>query len=89
MVPTNIKVFHDWSSSNTLSKLHIFLGLTKFYHKFVLRFSDNTWELISMTKDGAKAKLFWVTTKKIRIQGFEIMALINNGPYFSRPTLTI
>jgi hypothetical protein len=54
--PTKIQVICDWSSPMTLTKLCKFLGLTNFYHRFVLGFSHIAWPLSQVTKGGAKAK---------------------------------
>jgi hypothetical protein len=40
----------------TLTKLCSFLGLVKFYRRFVLGFSHIAWSLSQVTKGGAKAK---------------------------------
>jgi hypothetical protein len=52
---TKIQVISDWPSSMTLTELHSFLCLAKFYHRFVLRLSHITWPLSQVTKGGAKA----------------------------------
>ena len=49
----------DWPCPTTLTELRNFLGLAKFYHKFVLGFSHITWPLSQVTKGGAKEKFFW------------------------------
>jgi hypothetical protein len=54
-----IQVIQDWPAPTTLTKLHSFLGLANFYHRFVLGFSHITWPLSQVTKGGAKEKLFW------------------------------
>jgi hypothetical protein len=57
--PTKIQVIRDFPAPTTLTKLHSFLGLANFYHKFVLGFSHITWPLSQVTKGGAKEKFFW------------------------------
>ena len=59
MDPAKIQVIHDWPSLATLTKLQIFLGLTNFYHRFVLGFSHITWVLSQITRGGGKAKFAW------------------------------
>ena len=62
--PTKIQVIRDWPAPATLTELHRFLGLTNFYHRFVLRFSHITWPLSQVTKGGAKEKLFWCESQQ-------------------------
>eukprot|EP00253_Pinus_taeda_P035635 PITA_35635 len=57
--PAKIQVIWDWPALTTLIELHIFLGLTNFYRRFVLGFSHITWPLSQVTKGGAKEKFFW------------------------------
>ena len=57
--PAKIQVIRDWPSPTTLTELRNFLGLSNFYHRFVLGFSHITWPLSQVTKGGAKAKFFW------------------------------
>ena len=54
-----VQVIRDWPSPNTLTELRSFLGLAKFYRRFVLGFSHITWPLSQVTKGGVKAKFFW------------------------------
>ena len=56
--PTKIQVIQDCSAPTTLIGLHIFLGLTNFYHRFMLGFSHITWRLTQVTKGGAKENYF-------------------------------
>jgi hypothetical protein len=42
-----------------LPELCSFLGLAKFYRRFVLGFSHITWALSQVTKGGVKAKFLW------------------------------
>jgi hypothetical protein len=37
--PSKIQVSYDWPASTTLTELRIFLGLDKFYRRFMLGFS--------------------------------------------------
>jgi hypothetical protein len=57
--PTKIHVIRDWPAPTTLPELHIFLGLTNFYHRFMLGFSHITWALSEVTKGGGKDKFVW------------------------------
>jgi len=57
--PSKIQVIQDWPSPTTLTKLHSFLGLANFYHRFVSGFSHIIWPLSQVTKGGAKEKFFW------------------------------
>jgi hypothetical protein len=43
--PTKIQVIHDWPPPTRLTDLQIFLGLSKFYCRFVLGFSHIAWAL--------------------------------------------
>jgi hypothetical protein len=47
-----------------MTELHSFLGLTNFYHRFVLGFSHITWALSQVTKGGVKAKFVWVASQQ-------------------------
>eukprot|EP00253_Pinus_taeda_P001551 PITA_01551 len=62
--PSKIQVIRDWPSPTTLIELHSFLGLTNFYHRFVLGFSHITWPLSQVTKGGVKAKFFWCKSQQ-------------------------
>jgi hypothetical protein len=57
--PAKIKVICDWPASTTLTEIRIFLGLAKFYQRFVLGFSHIAWALIQVTKGGAKENFTW------------------------------
>jgi hypothetical protein len=57
--PTKIQVIRDWPSSTTLTELRSFLGLTNFYHRFMLGFSHIAWALIQVTKGGGKETFVW------------------------------
>jgi hypothetical protein len=50
--PTKIQVIRDWPTSNTLTELQIFLGLSNFYRWFMLGFSHIAWALNQVTKGG-------------------------------------
>jgi len=43
--PTKIQVIRDWPVATTLTELRNFLGLAKFYQRFMLGFSHITWPL--------------------------------------------
>jgi hypothetical protein len=43
--PTKIQVIFDWPAPTMLTDLRIFLGLTNFYHGFVLGLSHIAWAL--------------------------------------------
>ena len=51
-----IQSIHNWPTPTTLTELCSFLGIAKFYHWFVLGFSNIVWSIIHMTKGGYKAK---------------------------------
>jgi hypothetical protein len=57
--PAKIHVIHDWPAPNTLTELWSFLGLAKFYRRFVLGFSHIAWALIQVTKGNGKEKFMW------------------------------
>ena len=61
---TKIQVIRDWPALNTLTDHHNFLGLSNFYHRFMLGFSHITWPLSQVTKGGAKENFFWSETKQ-------------------------
>ena len=43
--PTKIQVIRDWLAPTTLTELRRFLGLSNFYHRFMLGFSHIAWAL--------------------------------------------
>ena len=43
----------------TLTEIHNFLGLAKFYRTFLLGFSNIAWSLSQVTKGGSKANFIW------------------------------
>ena len=60
MDPSKIKAIRDWTTLTILKKLHIFLGISIFYHRFMLGLSHIACPLIQVTKGGGKAKFVWV-----------------------------
>jgi hypothetical protein len=62
--PTTVQVIHSWPTSTTLTKLCNFLGLAKFYCRFVLGFSHVSWPHSHVTKGGYRAKFAWVKSKQ-------------------------
>ena len=57
--PAKIQAIRDWTAPTTLTKLRSFLGLSNFYHRFVLGFYHIAWALSQVTKGGGKAKFVW------------------------------
>jgi hypothetical protein len=57
--PAKNQVIRDWPASTTVIELRSFLGLAKFYCRFVLGFSHIAWDLNQLTKGGCKAKFVW------------------------------
>ena len=57
--PTKIQAIHDWPTLTNLTELRSFLGLAKFYRRFVLGFSNIAWSITQVTKGGSKAKFIW------------------------------
>jgi hypothetical protein len=57
--PTRIQVICDWPSLTILTELRIFLGLSKFYRRFILGFSHIAWALNQVTKGGGKETFAW------------------------------
>jgi hypothetical protein len=57
--PAKIQVIRDWPTPSTLTKLRIFLGLSNFYHRFVLGFSHIAWALSQVTRGGGKENFVW------------------------------
>jgi hypothetical protein len=55
--PTKIQVIRDYPAPTTLNELRSFLGLSNFYHRFVLGFSHIAWALGQVTKGGGKENL--------------------------------
>ena len=55
----NIQAIHDWSTLMTLKELPSFLGLAKFYRKFLLGFSHIDWTLSQMTKGVSMDNFFY------------------------------
>jgi len=62
--PTKIQVICNWLALKKKTKLHSFLGLINFYHKFVLGLSHIAWDLIEVTKSGAKTKFVWIASQQ-------------------------
>jgi hypothetical protein len=56
---SKIQVIRDWPALKTMTELCSFLGLAKFYNKFMLWFSHISWALSQVTKGGAKEKFVW------------------------------
>jgi hypothetical protein len=54
--PFKIQFIRDWP---VLTKLHSFLGLANFYHRFMLGFSHIFWALIQVTKGSGKGNFAW------------------------------
>jgi hypothetical protein len=54
-----IQVIRDWPAPTTLTKLQRFLGLAKFYRRFMLGFSHIAWALIQVTKGGGMENIAW------------------------------
>jgi hypothetical protein len=59
-----IQVIHDWPTPTTLTELQSFLGLAKFYRRFVLGFSHIAWALSQVIKGGDRAKFVWGKEKQ-------------------------
>jgi hypothetical protein len=57
--PTKIQVIRDCPTPTTLTELRSFLGLSNFYHRFVLGFSHIAWALSQITRGGDKEKIAW------------------------------
>jgi hypothetical protein len=62
----NIQVICDGPAPNTLNELHIFLGLSNFYQRFVLGFSHIAYALNQITRGGGKEKFVWACPNKNR-----------------------
>jgi hypothetical protein len=54
--PAKIQVIRDWPAPTTLTKLQILLGLSNFYHNFMLGFSHISWALNQINKGVGKEK---------------------------------
>jgi len=77
-----IQLIRDWPTPTTLIKLHRFLGLSNFYHRFVLGFSHINWPLSQINKGVMKEKLFWFESQQ--------KAFINlKHRLYSAPVLTL
>ena len=88
MDPTKIQFIRDWPSPTTLIELRSFLGLSNFYHRFVLGFSHITWPLSQVTKGGAKEKFFWSEFQQkafIELKDHLCMALVLVLPDLQQP----
>ena len=57
--PAKIQVICDWPTLTTLTELRSFLGLSKFYWRFMLGLSHIAWALSQVTKGGGKEKFTW------------------------------
>ena len=49
-----IQAIRDWTTPTNLTELRSFLGLAKFYRRFVLGFSNIAWSISQVTKGGSK-----------------------------------
>ena len=61
--PTKIQAIWDWTTASMLKELYSFLGLSNFYHRFMLGFSHIAWALIQVTKGGGKDKFVWTKSQ--------------------------
>jgi hypothetical protein len=52
------------SKSSSIGYPQSFLGLTNFYHRFLLGFSHITWALSQLTKGGVKDMFVWVVSQQ-------------------------
>ena len=83
-----VEAILSWPTPRSTTKLRIFHGLTKFYRKFVRRFSKICAPMMDKIKGGMKTKFVW--TKPID-QSFERLKkevatqLILVLPSFERP----
>ena len=64
-----IQVIRDWPAPTTLTELRRFLGLTNFYHIFVLGFSHITWALNQVTRGGCKENFVWGLSQQQSFDG--------------------
>jgi hypothetical protein len=62
--PTKIQVIREWPAPTALTDIQRFLGLSNFYRRFVLGFSDIAWTLNQVTKGGVKEKFAWGKAQK-------------------------
>jgi len=86
--PAKIQVIRDWSAPTTLIELRSFLGLSKFYRRFVLGFSHITLPLSQVTKDGVKEKLFWSESQQkafVEFKHFLCSELVLTLPDLQQP----
>ena len=83
--PTNIQVIQDWPAPTTLTELHSFLGLSKFYCRFMLGFSNITWHFSQVTKGGVKEKFFWFESQQKAFT--ELKHRIYSTPVLTLPDL--
>jgi hypothetical protein len=56
---SKIQVIHDLPTPKTMTEIHNFFGLAKFYRWFVLGFSHITWSLVQVIKDGTTNNVSW------------------------------
>jgi hypothetical protein len=66
--PTNIQVICVCTALTTLTKLWSFLGLAKFYRRFVLGFSHIAWALCHVTKGGGKETFVWGKEQQLEFE---------------------
>jgi hypothetical protein len=57
--PAKNQVICDWPAPTSLTEIQSFLGLAKFYYRFVLGFSHISWALSQITRGGGKVKFVW------------------------------
>jgi hypothetical protein len=86
--PSKIQVICDSLSQTTLTELHIFLGLSNFYHRFLLGFANIAWALSQVTKGGCKEKFTWGNSQQQAFDDLKnrlCLALILSLPDMQQP----
>jgi len=56
---SKIQPIWDLLALTSLIEIHNILGLSNFYHRFMLGFSHINWDLNQVTKGGGRAKFVW------------------------------
>jgi hypothetical protein len=86
--PANIQVIRDWPALTKLTELRSFLGLSNFYHRFMLGFSHIAWALSQINRGGGKEKFAWGQSQQQAFDDLKQLlcsTLVLSLPYLQHP----
>ena len=75
----------DWPTPKNLTELRSFLGLAKFYRRFVLGFYNIAWFITQVTNGGSKAKFIWSEPKQHAFE--DLKQRLCSAPVLTLPDL--